>query len=386
MDDEIDECESKKIETETVLEEPPSRKPLTEENLKLHKGSPAMSQPKRSRNSDDPAETLNTKICIETRQLLRINHLFMNDRKAFDQYPKMKAKCEEILTRERDTEMTEEEQERILLELHYMMGVNKDTFVDLLWPALIRDVRHKENHLARVRNQMFDPNSIPALDPGNNKSLKDLHLWLPKLETPKPHFYFGLREEAFTPEERILNDCLRQYTVLSKPLCHCFFAVEIKTLDGGWGQCQTRCCRAGSAVIHATERLLRLASPNEEHPLEDGQLRQEPCMAFTLAVNPAWAELNVHWAEPYEKGTIYHMHNMRSYFMNRGEQLKDLSHAVDCILDWGCVDRKTSIQETLAKIKAKNDSMPAASSGGGKESATDESWEYVSQASDASRA
>ena len=383
MDVEIDECESKKIETETVLETPPSRKPLTEENLRLHQGSPAMSQPKKSR---DTAETSNTKISIETRQLLRINHLFMDDRKAFDRYPEMKAKCEELLTRERDTEMTEEEQERILLELHYTIRVNKDAFVDLLWPALIRDVRHKESHLARVRNQMFDSNSIPALNPGNNKSLKDLLHWLPKLEIPRPHFCFGLCEEAFTPEERMLNDCLRQYTILSKPLYHSFFAVEFKTLDGGWGQCQTRCCRAGSAMVHATEKFLRLASPDEEHPLEDGQLRQEPCMALTLAVNPAWAELNVHWPEPYEKGTIYHMHNIRSYFMNRGEQLKDLSHVVNCILDWGCVDRKTSIQETLAKIKAKNDSRPAASSQGGKESATDEGWEHVSQASDASRA
>ena len=72
--------------------------------------------------------------------------------------------------------------------------------------------------------------------------------------------------------------------------------------------------------------------------------------------------------------------------MNRGEQLKDLSHVVNSILDWGCVDRKTSVQATLAKIEAKNDSMPAASSEGGKESATEESWEHVSQASGASRA
>ena len=148
---------------------------------------------------------------------------------------------------------------------------------------------------------MFDSNSSPAMDLGNNKSLKDLLLWLPKLETPKPHFCFGLREEVFTPEERMLNDCLRQHTVLSEPLYDCFFAVEFKTLDGGWGQCQTRCCHAGSAMVHATEKLLRLASPDEEHPLEDGQLRQEPCMAFNLAVNPAWAGLNVHWAQPYER-------------------------------------------------------------------------------------
>ena len=189
----------------------------------------------------------------------------------------------------------------------------------------------------------------------------------------------------------MMNDCLRQYTVLSKPLYHCFFAMEFKTLDDEWGQCQTRCRRTGAAMVHATEKLLRLAFPDEEHSLEDGQFRQEPRIAFTLAVEPMFAELNVHWAEPYKKGTIYHMRKLKSYSMLRGKQLKYLRHDVNCILDWGCVDRKTSIQETLAKIKANNGVMPAASiatppSKGGNESAADEDWEHVDQAGDASGA
>ena len=307
--------------------------------------------------------------------------------------------------------MTEEEQDRILDDLPYMMEVNEDTFIDLLWPALIRDVRHKKDsganstaeqgeavlltackdHLARVRNQMFDSNSIPPPDSKNDRTLKDLLFSLPKLEAPKPNYCFGLREEAFTPEERILNDRLRQYTVLSKPLYHCFFALEFKTLVGGWGQCQTQCCRAGAAMVHAAEKLLSLASPDNEHPLKDDHLRKEPCMAFTLAVSPVIAKLNVHWAEPSGKGTIYHMHNMRGYFMNRGEELKNLTHDVNCILDWGCVDRKKSIRETLAKIKAKSDSTPAPSlatpsSKGGKKRAAEESCEHVNQAGDASEA
>ena len=387
---EANECESKSIETETLLEKSQTPQLLTEENLRSLQGLPEMS--KKSRNSNDYAEPSITNISTETRKLLLINRFLKDDRKAFDRYPEMKAKCEELLTRERDSGMTEEEQEQILLQLRYMMGVNQDTFIDLLLPALIRDLRHKEDHLAHVRNQMFDSDSIPpALDSRSNTFWKILLLFLPKLETPKPHFCFGLREEAFTPEERMLNDCLRQYTVLCKPLYHCFFAVEFKTLDDGWGQCQTRCRCTGSAMVHATEKLLRLASPNEEHPLEDDQFRQEPCMAFTLAVEPIIAELNVHWAEPYKKGTLYHMRKLKKYFMLRGEQLKDLRHDVNCVLDWGCVDRKMSIQETLAKIKANNGVVPTPSlatppSKGGNESAADENWEHVNQAGDASRA
>ena len=91
---------------------------------------------KKSRNSNDYAEASITNISIETRKLL-INHFLLDDRKAFDRYPEMKAKCEELLTRERDSGMTEEEQEQSLLQLRYMMGVNQDTLNDLLLPPLI---------------------------------------------------------------------------------------------------------------------------------------------------------------------------------------------------------------------------------------------------------
>lgn len=385
MDVEVDESESKKTRTETALEEPHTPQPLTEENLTLLQGLPAMSQQK-SGNGIKAADSSSCKvnIGIDTWTLLRSKHLSLDDKTAFDRLPEMKANCEELLARERHSGTSEDEHDRILNDLHFMMEVNDDTFIDLLWPVLIRDVR-QEHHLARVRNQTFNSNSIPFLDTGYNKFLKDLLLSLPQPEAPKPSYCFGLREEAFTPEERMLNDRLQQYTVLSKSLYHCFFAVEFETLDSEWGQCQTRCRRAGDAMVCATEKLLRLASPDEEQPLKYDQLIQEPCMAFTLAVNQVIAKLNVHWAESYKKGTIYHMHNMRSYFMDGGEHLKDLRHDVNCILDWGCVDRKTSIQETLAKIKVKHDSMPTLSLTppsleGGKESAADENWEHLSQA------
>ena len=137
-------------------------------------------------------------------------------------------------------------------------------------------------------------------------------------------------------------------------------------------------------MVHATEKLLKLAASDDEHPLKDGLLRKEPCMAFTLAVNPFIAQLNVHWAEPSENGAIYHMHKMRGYFMNRQEQLKNMRHDVSCILEWGCLGRQRSIRKTLAKIKANNDVIPDASlaarpSKGGNESAADENWEHVNQ-------
>ena len=139
------------------------------------------------------------------------------------------------------------------------------------------------------------------------------------------------------------------------------------------------------------EQFLKVASPGNEHPLKDDHLRKEPCMAFTLSVNPGISELNLHWAEPSGRSTIYHMHNVRVYAMKRREELKNLRHDINCILDWGCVDRKTSIQEILAKIKAKRDSMPESSlstpsSEGGEKRAADEHREHVNQAGDASEA
>ena len=407
-----DDCENKRIKTETPLEEPHTPEPLTKENLRLLRGLPAVSPPKKSRSGDDSTETSISKVSIETRDLLRVNQLLMNDKEAFDRYPRIKARCEKLITQERHTGMTEDEQDKILNDLPLMDEVNGDTFIDLLWPGLTRDVRHKEgsgtgsiveqgealaltasreDHILRIRNQSFNPNSIPSLDPGDNKVLKDLLRRLPKIATPKPDYCFGLHGRAFTPEEQELNYRLQQYTLLSATLYHCFFVVNFKTLYEEWGQCRTHCCRAGAAMLHAREQLLRLASPANEHPLKDDYLKKEPCIAFTLAVNPTFSQLHLHWAEPSGKSTIYHMHRIRSYCMDRGGELKNLRHNINCILDWGCVDRKTSIQEILAKIKAKNDSMPALSlstpsSKDGEKSAADESREHVDQAIDASEA
>ena len=248
----IDEGESKKIMTEAALEEPLSPQPLTEENLRLLQGLPEMSRVKKGKVRDDTAESSMTKVSIDTRELLRINQLLMDDKEAFDRYPRIKAKCEGLITQKRHTGMTDEEQRKILNKLPLMKEVNEESFVDLLWPALIRDVRHQEvsgvdkpaeqeealvlsyweeDHLARVRNQSFDPDSIPSLDPGNNKVLKDLLLTVPKLATPRPDYCFGLLKSVFTRNEHDVNNLLRQYTLLSKPLYHCFFAVEFKTMD-----------------------------------------------------------------------------------------------------------------------------------------------------------
>ena len=99
MDIKAERWESKKISTETAFEEPHTPQPLTEENLRLLQGLPALSQPKKSRTGNDTAETSSTKVSIETPKLLRINHLLMDDRKAFDRYPKLKVKCEELIAR-----------------------------------------------------------------------------------------------------------------------------------------------------------------------------------------------------------------------------------------------------------------------------------------------
>ena len=89
---------------------------------------------------DDTTEPSSTKVSIE---LLRINGLLIDDKEAFDRYPRIKARCEELITQERHTGITKEEKDDIFHELFPMMEVNEETFVGLLWPALIRGVRHK---------------------------------------------------------------------------------------------------------------------------------------------------------------------------------------------------------------------------------------------------
>ena len=83
---------------------------MTEENLRLLQGLPAAAPPKKSTMGDDTTEILSTKVSIE---LLRINGLLMDDKEAFDRYPRIKARCEELITQERHTGMSKEEQDNI---------------------------------------------------------------------------------------------------------------------------------------------------------------------------------------------------------------------------------------------------------------------------------
>ena len=362
---------SKKAKTETEIEASATPRPLTEENLRLLQGLPVM-PPKKSKQSEDNAGSISTKASIATRELLRINALMMDDTEALMRWPRIQEVCDEIVSEGRMTPMNREEQNAILAGFPFMSSVNEDTFIDLLWPALIRDKRHikgsgmyddkipiltgwSKDQLARLRNNLFEPDTIPVLDPGSNRILKELLDSVPKITTPKPDYCYGFLSDAFSSAEQEVNALHRQFAMVSKPLYHCFFAVEFKTLEGDFGVCRTQCCRAGAALVRATEGLLKLAAPSGEHPLQQDHHQKTPCMAFTLAVSPVVSELYVHWAEPSGNNTIYHMNKARGYYMERGEELCSLRHDVDNVLDWGCLQRLTSIRSTLAQIKAKRD-------------------------------
>ncbi|KAL8904218.1 MAG: hypothetical protein Q9207_003406 [Kuettlingeria erythrocarpa] len=78
--------------------------------------------------------------------------------------------------------------------------------------------------------------------------------------------------------------------------------------------------------------------------------------AYTLVLQPRYAQINVHWVEISRGGKegegslTYHMHCVKSYALNDQDQLKTCRAAVNNILDWGLGEHNTEIKALLKQI------------------------------------
>ncbi len=297
----------------TEIDEPTPPLPLTEDNLMLLEGIAMPQTPSQSKsgkaNSSDVAE------------LLEEYNLFMDDRKALERVPQIKAKPLDIVDQERQSVMSPEEIDNIHSFEKFFAGVNEKTLLGKLWPKLIREDRSvrgskvaednqteivvtkwEDCHLVRLEDQAFYEDLLPLLNPDNDEFLKEVQASLPKMATPQPDYCFGLLREAFTKKERRINTLYRKYAKVARKTCHAFFIVEFKTSKGDWEEGRTQCCRQSAALVHAMRELKKASLAVKNDPLKDDHLAKTPCFAFSLLVGPSECELHVNWAECSSNG------------------------------------------------------------------------------------
>ena len=101
--------------------------------------------------------------------------------------------------------------------------------------------------------------------------------------------------------------------------------------------------------------------PKEEIPIE--RYRSDTkSFAFSLALDPLFATMFVHWAEEAfsKEGTVitinWHATPVASYILRYVEPWIDLHRDIDNVLDWGTLTRKQELKDLCKKIDEREQS------------------------------
>ena len=112
---------------------------------------------------------------------------------------------------------------------------------------------------------------------------------------------------------------------------------------------------SGGVLIKARRTLIQAARPpaNTASPDDTSSPKaDEDSFAFTIAVISMSATIFVNWAlVDATKVVEWHMHRLRQYDFHRLDELSQLHHDVDNILDWGVTSRKRRVVELCGDIE-----------------------------------
>lgn len=325
-------------------------------------------------------------------------------------------------TANEDTGLSRFLDEMLHKERQVRKDLSKDTSLSTDASVIWEPVYWDKDHLTYRRNHFFLAESVPPLQSVDPLAMA-LQQEFPKLKTPKPDITYALDSTAFDEKENYLNDYYAQYACISSGVYYPFFLIECKSSAGSIEDATTQACRGGAALVHAMRQMATLASsptvttantalkasitaPTNSHPLTPGEIdtmSSEPSppadtatntdlttpltatadssiyaatvksnnaaspidptqFAFTLALTPSGAQIYVHWAEEGHSGSAlkYHMHLVEPYTLKRQKDVQDLRRAIDNILDWGVLTRKTAVKQLLARVRTKMEADMAA--------------------------
>ena len=244
------------------------------------------------------------------------------------------------------------------------IGENEEGIVDWIQTAWDKD------HLRCNWQSDFRRQAVPRLEAEDNENLIRLLKRYPRIQTPRPDLTYGLKRTAFTKEERVINDAYPLTSELTNRLYHAFFIVECKT-SGTLEEAENQCCRGGATMVNARRQFndhIRSSSSSSSshiasHNSSDGSYADLNSCAFSLALTPSIAHLYIHWAEiRLDKEVFYHMTLMDTYSMMKpsGKDIQSLRHDINNVLNWGILQRKNTIQQTMKTMKetrVKSDTM-----------------------------
>ncbi len=183
------------------------------------------------------------------RRVLYDNQLFVEDDAAYEKFPGVRDIATEVVKGARDpnSAMQPESLSAIQDTRKEFATANELTFLVELWKVLLHDSRSvktmssmdkaewikqawKQDHLRTNWAADFVRASVPKLAKPSDAVYAKFLDSLPRVKFPKPDLTYGLKADAFTEREQLINDTFGEHSMLSTALYHAFFIVEVRAL------------------------------------------------------------------------------------------------------------------------------------------------------------
>lgn len=205
----------------------------------------------------------------------------------------------------------------------------KDKHRSLLEPTVWKAVAWAKSFLDDNWSADLRTGSVPVLH-SDEPNIQELLASLPRVTNPRPDIAFGLKEQAFSKAENVVNDRYQTYSQVSQGIYHCFLIVETKSI-GAIGEAEHQACRGGASLVCATRRMVGDSNP---HRMTTSTGPDMASIAFSIALVPTVANIFCHWAEVNSTDpVIYYMHLIRSFAIREEDQASAFHRAVNNILD-----------------------------------------------------
>ncbi|KAL9104812.1 MAG: hypothetical protein Q9163_000260 [Psora crenata] len=319
---------------------------------------------------------------MQVRGLLMQNFLFINDADAAKTGAAVIAKARSVLEDRRGSKLTapqaqevidiiqdncEEPETTFLVEFQAaILGksrkVTNDKAVKDMTEDELDDEKNwivaawKKDHLRQRWQIDFIKEEVPQPVTDNiywNKILRQF----PRVKTPRPDISWGNYYTAFTLYQThvLINNRLN---LVGNNIYNVFFILEAKCMNSGISEAENQCLRSGATMVSNFRKFNAAASDHPNGP--SSSMLSTPIQypkvdvdsfAFSLAVAPDKAHMFVHWC--LEVGPSYvhwHAHRLAEYSFYRLDEITQLHHDIDNVLDWGVGPRKRKTAEIADRI------------------------------------
>ena len=156
---------------------------------------------------------------------------------------------------------------------------------------------------------------------------------VPAAKDSAPDFAFGTKPPLPKDQVNIGPQAMR-LVMASGTVEHCFLVIENKNVDGAFGDAETQALRSGTALVNARRQLIDMAAtPSESRLQELGP--DHDSYVYSIAWQPGFAKLFVHWCEVEKDKTYWHMSNLNAYALDKADDMREFRRDIHSVLDWG---------------------------------------------------